>query len=511
MAAPKFLIDTNVVIGLEDHHVVKDGFARFLAKCHEHGARVFVHDSSRADVLRDKDEARKKITLSKLRKFERLGRIALPAKEELEGEFGPIKKPNDQIDVELLFAVRKDAVEFLVTEDQGLINRAYRADLGRRVFDVNEAENWLRNAYEHAKIALPNIVEQKVYQLNEADPLFDSIRKDYPGFDAWLAKCRKEHRPCWTVSVEGRLAALLIHKEEPHADAGTVTKGKKILKICTLKVSESYTGEKFGEQLLKQCLWHAQKNGFDLVYLTVFPKQDALILMIRRFGFEKTKQRANGEDMYEKVMKLGDLGNTSGADALAFHRKYYPRFLDGDSVHKYCVPIWPKWHERLFPELKGADAAGLANAATPREQSERPGNTIRKVYLCRAKAGSIQPGDILLFYITKDDTNPLSQSITTLGIVERVRESNKVTDLLRLTGKRSVFAESELTQMTKENHTPVKVIDFLLAGHLQEAITLEEAKELGILRSWPQTIGSVDAAGYKALKGIMRLGWEREP
>jgi ribosomal protein S18 acetylase RimI-like enzyme len=509
MASLKFLIDTNVVIGLEDNHVVKEGFARFLAKCHEHGGRVFVHDASRMDVSRDTDNNRRRITLSKLSKFERLHRISLPPTDQLEGEFGLIRKTNDEIDVELLFALRRNAIDFLVTEDQALIRRAYKADLGRRVFNVDEAESWLRNTFEQSAIALPNIVEQKVYQLDFSDPLFDSIGKDYAGFDAWLEKCSSEHRSCWTVSVNGGLAALLIYKEEDHATARTKVKGTKIFKICTFKISDVFRGEKFGEQLLKQCLWHAQKNGFDVVYLTAYPKQEALIFLLHQFGFEDTGTQENDEHIFEKTMEQRRLDNSANAGPLEFHRKFYPRFLDSPPIGKYCVPIWPRWHQRLFPELKGAAVATLARSATPSARSERPGNTIRKVYLCRAKAGSMKAGDILLFYVTKNETTPLSQSITTLGIVERVRETREYSELLRLTGKRSVFTEFELQQMMDRNDTPVKVIDFLLAGHMQQGVSLQQAVELGVLRSWPQTICRVGECGYTALKGVMRLGWER--
>jgi hypothetical protein len=244
--------------------------------------------------------------------------------------------------------------------------------------------------------------------------------------------------------------------------------------------------------------------------VTVYPKQEALIRLLQQFGFEDTGQRANGEHVLEKTMNLGPLNNSANIEPLQFHRKFYPRFLDGSPAKKYCVPIWPRWHERLFPELKGAGVATLAKSANPSARSERPGNTIRKVYLCRAPTASIKSGDILLFYVTKSASAPLSQCITTLGIVERVRETRDFSELLRLTGKRSVFSESELKQLLEVKNTPVKVIDFLLSGHMQQGITLEQAIHLGVLKSWPQTICRVQERGYAALKGVMRLGWERD-
>ncbi len=48
------------------------------------------------------------------------------------------------------------------------------------------------------------------------------------------------------------------------------------MKICTFKVKDEFRGEKYGELLLKQVLWYAQANEYDLTYITAFPKQDFL-------------------------------------------------------------------------------------------------------------------------------------------------------------------------------------------------------------------------------------------
>ena len=71
-------------------------------------------------------------------------------------------------------------------------------------------------------------------------------------------------------------------------------------------------------------------------------------------------------------------------------------------------------------------------------QERTPGNTIRKVYLCRAKITRLRPGDLLLFYMSKDVRYAASRSITTVGIVEQVIDVTTVDDLIR-TAKRSVF------------------------------------------------------------------------
>jgi hypothetical protein len=86
----------------------------------------------------------------------------------------------------------------------------------------------------------------------------------------------------------------VIRKDETHLEAETENIGPKILKICTFKVGEKYQGEKFGELLLKQVLWFAQHNKYDLAYVTVYPKQAFLIdLSTMASGVRRRERMAN--------------------------------------------------------------------------------------------------------------------------------------------------------------------------------------------------------------------------
>ena len=71
--------------------------------------------------------------------------------------------------------------------------------------------------------------------------------------------------------------------------APTHRAGAKILKICTFKVRDEFQGEKFGKLLLKQALWFAQHNKYDMTYVTAFPKQAFLIDLLAYYGFKHTK------------------------------------------------------------------------------------------------------------------------------------------------------------------------------------------------------------------------------
>jgi ribosomal protein S18 acetylase RimI-like enzyme len=515
----KFLIDTNVVIGLEDNSPVDARLTELARKCSTYGVRLFVDSAVDDDIRRDRDSARRDVTLSKLERFERLTGVPYPDDAQLARKYGAINSDNDRSDARLLFCLEQGAADFLITQDIGLIKRAARCLLSDRVMTVEDALVWLRQTFEPTAVELPYVEEQEAYALDRANPIFDGLREDYPGFDGWLAKCALEHRKCWVVIVGGEMAGIVIRKDETRQQAGIQSPGNKILKLCTFKMAPQYRGEKFGEHLLKQSLWFAQANHYDVVYLTAFADKEDLINLLQSYGFSQTARMPNGELMFEKALIYGQLRLSSQDDAFEFDRKSYPRFYDDQRVAKFCVPIKGEYHKKLFPEISFRktlplfSGTGLTNelAASP-DQERIPGNCIRKVYLCRAKASSLKPGDLLFFYLSKDGELEASQSITTVGVVENVSECESSDDLIRMTAKRSVFSAEELIRLTKHqgaSRSPVKVIDFLLVGHSKPTIALPELLSGRVFNGRPpQSIASLGEDRYLRLKQMLRLGFD---
>lgn len=511
MAGFKLLIDTNVVIGLEDAQPVNASFAEIVRLSSEHKVDLFIDNATFDDVSRDKDPNRRAVTLSKLEKFQRLRVIPAPSEAALVSQFGAINSDNDRSDVRLLVAIESNAADFLVTQDNGLRRRATRASLEGKVLTVEEALAWLRQTFQEKSVELPYVLEQKAYQIDRTDPIFTSLREDYPEFDKWFEKCRKEHRDCWVLKIGEQIAGLVIRKDENQAEANTRNAGKKILKICTLKVRDEFRGEKFGELLLKQILWFAQRNSYDLVYLTAYAKHTFLIDLLSYYGFEETHKLQNNELVLEKVITNGILPELN-TDPLSFDRLHYSRFYDGPGVSKFIVPIQPDYHRRLFPEIAFGTELPLFpdekfGPVLARGQDRTPGNTIRKVYLCRAQTMQIGPGDLLLFYMSKDPNYLGSQSVTTLGIVEQVTEARSTGDLVRLTAKRSVFSVADLTNMNANASSPVKVIDFLLVAHSIPAIVLSALLRGGVLTAPPQSITRLDERRYAVLRSRLQFGF----
>src|SRR5712664_1849008 len=199
MADFKLLVDTNVVIALEDPQPVQASLAELFRLCNEHSIGLFVDGANYDDVARDKNDQRRQITLSKLEKFQRLRNVPMPDEAGLVARFGAIKSENDRSDVRLLATLESKAVDFLVTSDIGLHKRAERASLGSSILTIEEALTWLKQSFATKSVALPHVVERKAYELSQNDAMFASLRSDYPLFDRWFDKCKQEHRDCWVL------------------------------------------------------------------------------------------------------------------------------------------------------------------------------------------------------------------------------------------------------------------------------------------------------------------------
>ncbi|MBP7702192.1 MAG: GNAT family N-acetyltransferase [Phenylobacterium sp.] len=512
MSEFKLLIDTNVFIGLEDPKRVDPAAAEIVRKCGEHAVSIFVHQAALQDIARDKDQTRREISLSKVRKFQELKAPKLPDKATLEQRFGAIRKPNDEVDVALLYALHLNVVDLLITEDQGIHDRVKLTPLASRVLTVVDAQVWLRRTFDPTPVAFPLIDDRKAHEIDRQDDLFDSLRDGYAGFDVWWDKCVQQHRRCWTVTVDDQLAGLIVRKEETRAQATVSLPGTKILKICTFKVRPEFRGEKLGELLLKQALWYAQRNGYDLTYLTTFADQETLIRLLEYYGFVHTLTQADGEMVFEKPLSNAPLIPINGTDLFTTVRTHYPRFVTSPPAQVFCVPIQGDYHQKLFPELAFAaplplfpDESTLLSTGGERT----PGNTIRKVYLCRAKSAAIRPGDVLVFYQSKAEGLLASQAITSLGVVERVSQTADLEELIRLTAKRSVFSETELRAMISAKATPVRVIDFLLVGHLEPPVPLATLVAEGVFNGRPpQSICALPPDRFAPIRARLDLGFQ---
>jgi predicted nucleic acid-binding protein len=179
MNTPTYLIDTNVIIGLEDHHTVQPAFAALLSIAAKHKVDIMVHEAARDDIQRDKDVARRNISQSKLEKFQLLRKVRGLEQADLAQKFGPLGRPNDVVDAILLDSIERGAADFLVTEDRGLHERARRVspELGRRVLFVADAVQLLRTTCEPVEAPVRFVEEVRANEIQLTDEIFDACAR----------------------------------------------------------------------------------------------------------------------------------------------------------------------------------------------------------------------------------------------------------------------------------------------------------------------------------------------
>jgi len=106
------------------------------------------------------------------------------------------------------------------------------------------------------------------------------------------------------------------------------------------------------------------------------------------------------------------------------------------------------------------------------------------VYLCRAQSGLGPPGSLLVFYKGKSQSPP-SQALTAVGIFRGKLDGVIYKGLMLLTGGRSVYSETQLSDWGATASRPVKVINYLLAAYIEPPIILDELRDIGIIPGHP--------------------------
>jgi hypothetical protein len=483
----KILIDTNILIHIEDPKELTQSLQELLSIIRENGHRVFVHPASVVDISKDPDETRKNITLSKLKGYPQL--TAPTPDAEFLSIVGAGRTPNDIIDNQILFAIYKNAADFLVTEDYGLNSKAKKLTLEDRVLTIEQAATYLRGLHKRVTPVHTLLKNEMIYNIDINDPFFDDLKADYPGFVNWFQKISREGRKAWAHYDNSHLKAILLLKDEDEAVAcEPPLPASKRLKICTLK---SESGHKLGELLLKIAFQYCVNNKFDEIYLTHFRKpEDPLLFLIEQFGFKLVGKKplsvGGGQIKYEEVWLKKFTPDDTTLPPLDFAKTYYPVYKDSDAVKKFVVPIRPEFHDRLFPDYQNRQM--MLSEYT---EVNAPGNAIKKAYLCHSKIKKLNPGDLLLFYRSRD------QKLTSLGVVESAVVLKETEDIVRAVGKRTVYTYDEIKEMARK---PVLVILFRHHFNLPLPLDLDTLRGLGILASAPQSIVEIDTAKYGKVK-----------
>lgn len=486
------LLDTNILIAFEDTgRTMLERDAEIVRKARSSIA-FYVHPRQIEDIEQDNNEQRRAIMLSRIKQYEML--VNPPdMTEELIDVYGwSTKNRNDEVDNSLLVCVAKPVVNYLITEDKGIIRKAEQSELADRVLSLADLGSLVGVGAEEPELAC--VVHQPCHCLSIRDPFFDSLRNDYgeTAFDKWfIEKCSLGQRKCWAVYRHGQLGALCIYKIENGevVDDGGLRPCGPVLKLCTFKVDEALRGSKVGERLLFSAFNYGRTHNISFTYFTVKEKkQPHLVELALSFGFQRF-----GKNGCDRV--IGKYLQPQGEDdydlpKYSFLQKYYPSYKAGPDVSKFLVPIRPQYHERLFPD--SSDFRNTILGDMP-EMYTSESNTIRKAYICKSAISRMKPGDLLLFYRTAD-----RHSVEVLGAVIEAARLSDVGKILSMVGSRTVYSSLEIEEMLRTSSSGfLLVICFDLIGYLGNPIGRGHLSSLGIQP--PQSIMQLPDDVFKSI------------
>jgi len=468
-----FLIDTNILIPIEPTSFVDlelntelgIDFFRLVQKSQN---KIFIHPAIKYDLARDKNVERANLRKKLINKYSFLSEP--PTSDILESKVQKaVIESNDWVDNQLLAAIYADAADYLVTEDIGIHKKARKLEINSRVILLSNAVTLLHNLFDKIPEPPPAIEDVHLYEIDNKDPIFDSLRADYLGFDEWLNKCKKKHRKAYIIkkSMDSNLAAICIKKTESELPDGR--KGKT-LKLCTIKVAPEHEGNRYGELLLKTIFEYVRLNGYMYVYFTAFPKQEKLIMFAKDFGFYEMQN--NGEELILAKDFIFSEDEKMNLSAIDFNIKYGPLVTSFFDNNTFIIPIQPKYHSILFPECENQTEFWPGRVPC--------GNSIKKAYLSHSQTSLVKRGDNIFFYRSED-----YKSLTVLGIIEGTLRSNNPNEIAKYVGKRTVYTFNTIKEMCNKELLAIK---FRLVDFLDEPISIDNLIKNSVIKAAPQSI-----------------------
>lgn len=453
--------------------VLQPSLTNFVRLCNAHGHQLLYHPASVEDIRRDPNQERRRRTLTRLRQYTQLQ----------AGPVCPWNTPqtsaNDVCDNEILYALERNAAHVLVTEDQGLHRKARDRGLSDRVYYIQSADDWLCRLHEPAEVQLPNIEDVELHTLTGqlSAPFFSSIRAAYPPFNDWFGEKAKEGRRAWVYrdGANQAIAAICIYTVQSNmsiTDDGDVLEGDA-LKLCTFKVGDAVRGRKVGELFLRAAFQHATNHQCEAIFLHANSEQQThLKNLIEDFGFRHTGQY-QGDGVYVKAHPINP--PALQMDPFDYVRLYYPHYMGGNDVQKFLVPIQPQFHDILFPDYQSP-----GNTLPDGHPQRHVGNAIKLAYLCHTPNKQPHPGDVVLFYRSRD-----LKAVTTLGVVESYQWSESADEIARIVSRRTVYTDRQIEQMAR---TETKVMLFRLISHFENSVPYAELRRMRVVSAPFQSI-----------------------
>jgi len=487
----KILLDTNIIIHREGSLVVNENIGDLFRWLDNLNYVKYVHPVTVDEINKYGDEKIRNAFNAKLASYN-----ILIINSKLDPKIEEIikntdKSDNDINDSKILNEAYSSNVDYLVTEDKKIFEKAELLKIGDRVYSIDTLLDKIRHENpDLAEYKTLSVKKDRFININLEDKFFDSFKSDYPDFDDWVRRksqdvayvCRDENN-----KIVAFLYLKIEERTEPYNNLVPTFEPKKRLKIGSFKVI--LYGVELGERFLKIAFDNAIRFKVDEIYLTIFNnsiEEQLLILLIKRFGFIEygVKENKYGKEAVyvREMIKKFDNKNPSLT---------YPHFSRKSRM--FIVSIYPEYHTELFP-----DSILKTESPDNFKRNEPHRNAIRKIYISWSLFRDLIPGDTIIFYRTGGNYKGV---ISTIGVVQNcIKDIENKDHFLRLCRGRSVFSESELVKRWNRNgNSKPFLVQFLYTYSFPKRINLKKLIELGIIKSAPRGFDMIDNEKLKLI------------
>ena len=176
------LLDTNILIYREgEKKLDKDilTLSRLLMDSIEY--KLVIHPLSIEELKKYKDKDQRDVIISKVSIYKLLENPPKIDEIFLE-ECGGGANSHEYVDNNLLYALKKNYVSYLITNDKGILKKAKRLGL-KRVLSITDAIYFLSKDEELILSRMPLIIKEKeLCEISINDPFFTDLIKDYANY-----------------------------------------------------------------------------------------------------------------------------------------------------------------------------------------------------------------------------------------------------------------------------------------------------------------------------------------
>lgn len=468
----RYLVDTNIII----HRESQDAAMPLVGKLYNWLDRIFgkkfYHPLSKNEINKYADKKVVDSFEGKLNAYTELTPV-----EKGDPFFNRViglenEDENSKNDSQLLLQVYMGRVDFLLTDDKGLLRKAQKLYLREKVLapadfvHIMEQQNPDLIDYD-----VLSVQKERIGNIPIEDPFFDTLREDYghSDFNSWLNRKSEEYAYTFRNKngiLEGFLYLKAEHKEETFKDFDKPMKEQEWLKVGTFK--NATQGLRVGERFLKIIFDNALKMGVDGIYVTLFEnKRDgvkALMNLMKKWGFVPYCHKSNGE-----LVMVKDMHRYNTSMDPMFN---YPLLKD---EHGFMfLPIEAVWHGKLFPDLR------LKNENISIYENEPCSYAVEKIYVCGWSTINATPGNLIFIYRRGECWPKKYHSVISgMAILQEIIYPKSEEEYLSLVKNKSVFTDDELKSLYRDNRYRT-VIKLLFLKPFDRKVTLKRLYDLGI-------------------------------